>query len=656
MEPPATPGSPDRRWRVALVFVAVVFTWVFLANSWVSDDAYITFRVSDNLIHGFGARWNVAERVQAYTNPLWMLLMAGAALLSGGFFYTALTISLALGLAAVLIGVSSLREGAKGWLLLTLLLSSKAFVDYTSSGLEYPLSYLLLVVFVVRLRGSDSSGVAGGDRRLVELIAIGSLAFLNRADALLLYLPAIGWLLWRRARSADLGLAIRVLAASAPAWGWLALSLVYYGFPFPNTYYAKVATGVPRWLQFQQGLAYAANSIRFDPVTLGTIGAALGLGLSITSARDRVVILGALAYVGYTIWVGADFMAGRFFSLPFLAAAMLLAERVQSRRTAIAGIAALLAFNLVNPLAPVKTGASYEMGWPWRLQNGIKDERGGYHRATNVLLFEPFTALPDHQWVREGLSLRASPDPVAVRPSIGFIGFFAGPGKYIIDSNALSDPLLARLPVGEGIYFDFWTSHYDRPLPEGYVESRRAGKNLLTDPRIREYFDRLLLVTTGPVFSANRVRAIWDLNWGKYRRFHDIVAGTRILDVGVRAGGRRFQTDVGDVDRDQFVHTTGRAGYLLLGPRMPLTAGKYRVSWTGTAEAPAGPLEGWAEVCVDRCRSQVARVPIVAPGQEGGVVGEADFQLLRGADDAEFRVYVGAPTSLRLEHLRLTRR
>ena len=53
-----------------LAVVLVLFTYLFLANSWVGDDTYITFRVGDNLIHGFGPRWNVDERVQAYTKPV----------------------------------------------------------------------------------------------------------------------------------------------------------------------------------------------------------------------------------------------------------------------------------------------------------------------------------------------------------------------------------------------------------------------------------------------------------------------------------------------------------------------------------------------------------------------------------------------------------
>ena len=56
-----------------LIGVALV---VILRSAWVSDDAYITFRVVDNLWHGYGPRWNISERVCVYTNPLMMLSMA----------------------------------------------------------------------------------------------------------------------------------------------------------------------------------------------------------------------------------------------------------------------------------------------------------------------------------------------------------------------------------------------------------------------------------------------------------------------------------------------------------------------------------------------------------------------------------------------------
>jgi arabinofuranosyltransferase len=59
------------RW---LVVVLVFF--VILNRTWMSDDAYITLRTVDNFINGYGLTWNVNERVEVYTHPLWMLSLS----------------------------------------------------------------------------------------------------------------------------------------------------------------------------------------------------------------------------------------------------------------------------------------------------------------------------------------------------------------------------------------------------------------------------------------------------------------------------------------------------------------------------------------------------------------------------------------------------
>ena len=74
----------------------MIFTYVFLANAWIGDDAYITFRVVDNFVHGYGLTFNPDERVQAYTHPLWMLLLSAAYAITSDLFYTTLAISYAL--------------------------------------------------------------------------------------------------------------------------------------------------------------------------------------------------------------------------------------------------------------------------------------------------------------------------------------------------------------------------------------------------------------------------------------------------------------------------------------------------------------------------------------------------------------------------------
>jgi len=90
-----TATSPDQttQSRVPLIIAVSLFTLVIIRTAWVCDDAYITQRTVWNLIHGFGARWNVAERVQTYTHPLWMILLTAVELLTRESYFTTIVVS-----------------------------------------------------------------------------------------------------------------------------------------------------------------------------------------------------------------------------------------------------------------------------------------------------------------------------------------------------------------------------------------------------------------------------------------------------------------------------------------------------------------------------------------------------------------------------------
>ena len=99
---PATAAADLPQRRVVLVFLVAIFTYVFLANAWLGDDAYITFRVVWNVVHGYGPVFNPGERVQAYTHPLWMLVLTAAHFITRDFFFTAQIVSYGFVLAALL--------------------------------------------------------------------------------------------------------------------------------------------------------------------------------------------------------------------------------------------------------------------------------------------------------------------------------------------------------------------------------------------------------------------------------------------------------------------------------------------------------------------------------------------------------------------------
>lgn len=485
---------------LGLAWALLLYAWAM--NAWLGDDAFITFRTAQNLAEGHGPRWNPFERVQTYTHPLWMLLVSAAFRITGEFYFTVLGLSLAATAGAVLVAAGGGRDGdagrdaARGVWAIAALVSSKAFIDYTSSGLENPLAYLI-VALLVRADGWASR------------LSLATLLYLTRADLVLLIAPSLGATLWRDRAAVR---PLTAILALAPALAWTAFSLVYYGFAFPNTAYAKLGAGIPVVELAARGAWYFVNSLRWDWPTLPLLAAA---AVAASRGRDRLApLLGVILYALYVVRIGGDFMTGRFFAVPlFFAISCALRARVSA--PPIAWSLALIAVATITaPLAPLKTTREYRghlLGW----DRGITDERGLYWRKDTGLIFWGLRGpLPMHPNIDYARDLRAKGETVVVEGVIGFLGWAAGRDLTIIDPLGLGDPLLARLPVGPG---DWWgVGHYPRRIPEGYELSVRTRSNAIRDPDLREYYERLREVVSGPIFSLRRFNTIWNINRGAY--------------------------------------------------------------------------------------------------------------------------------------------
>ena len=124
----ASPRSPQLGALVALVFLAVL-----LRTAWLSDDALITLRTVLNWTHGYGLTFNIAERVQTFTHPLWMLLLTGFYLLVGNVYYATFALSIGVSLVVFWLMVRGTASAAQAWMVAGVLLLSRAFVDFSSS-------------------------------------------------------------------------------------------------------------------------------------------------------------------------------------------------------------------------------------------------------------------------------------------------------------------------------------------------------------------------------------------------------------------------------------------------------------------------------------------------------------------------------------------
>lgn len=499
--------------RTIQVSLPLLFAVTLLRTAWVNDDAYITLRTVDNFINGYGLTWNTDERVQAYTHPLWMFLLSGLYALTHEAYFTTLALSGALSLAVViLVSRAFTKDLFSASIALVSLCLSPAFVEYATSGLENPLTYFLLVTFLISYTKFFEQQPEQHARREIFLLGfLASLAMVNRLDTGLFYLPALVYLL---IKSRNRG-AFWVLATSLiPILLWETFSLIYYGFPFPNTAYAKLNTGIAQSDLLWQGWLYFENILIWDPLTLFIILAGITVTFIKGRADERAIASGILLFFLYILYIGGDFMSGRLFAAPLLISVILLVRSLpqmpQFRKVPIL-IAAILYGFLAHSPTQLNLPKSPEtaIGPNW-----IADERAFYFNDTGLVKVDLHApVIPNHPWARYGLTLKAR-GGVSVEYSVGYLGYFAGPGVHIVDCFALTDPLLARLPTLDPK--NWRIGHFIRDVPEGYVETLKTGTNLLADPDLAEYYDKLKLITTGKIFDAERLKTILEMNLGKY--------------------------------------------------------------------------------------------------------------------------------------------
>jgi arabinofuranosyltransferase len=495
-------GSHDRT-AAHIALLSLTFA-VLIRTAWISDDAEITLRCVMNFIHGYGPTFNVDERVQAFTHPLWFILLSVVALVSRNVFASTFILSIALSLFAWWLLISGVATSFwTGMLAGAGLLLSKAYVDYSTSGLENPLSHLLLVYGLMlgfRYLEGDRT-----DYPVTGCLAVLALIYLSRPDAVLLVFPFC--LLIVMLSYCDLRSTVKVVAiAIAPELLWVIFSLFYYGAPFPNTAYAKLGTGITLADSIRQARVYFADSFTRDPITLTFI--AIGMLLAARGPMAlKAIAVGIILYLAYVVSIGGDFMSGRFLTIPLLASAVIL-SRSEMSTAGLISIASVLAILGTSSLhATILSDASYHD--PSLPPNGVTDERGIWYPGGGLITAtRDVFAEPDWSPGERTIAVRCG--------QLGDAGLHAGPEVHFIDPCGLADPLLARLPARSDP--NWRIGHFLRQLPTGYIASLLNDKNLLVDPATRSYWETIRSVTRDPIFSPKRLEDVVRLNLGLVKK------------------------------------------------------------------------------------------------------------------------------------------
>jgi arabinofuranosyltransferase len=317
-EPPAVGDESRRASLLAGLLVAGAIA-VFLVESVGRraqiDDAYISFRYARNLVEGHGLVYNIGQRVEGFTNLLWVLLVALGMKLGGDAPALSHWLGVLSGVALLVLGYAYARcvlhprsvvlAALSPWLVL----ACTTFALWTTSGLETPLfSALVLAALVAEARR----------RPTIAMVAC-VVATLTRPEGVLVAAVILGgeFVRGRRRNAVRLAAGYALFAAALTTF-----RLVYFGSPLPNTFYAKVGHVPVLWVltYFEGFVIQVAAPLSFAAVLGARRSATAGVGVAYVAALSL-----------YVLAVGGDaFGHSRFFlpALPVLVALALAGAQI----------------------------------------------------------------------------------------------------------------------------------------------------------------------------------------------------------------------------------------------------------------------------------------------------------------------------------------
>lgn len=330
---PSDGGSTPLRVSLALTMVCAAFVAHAIWLACVAEDAFITYRFARNVTEGHGFVWNVgAAPVEGFSNFLWLQLCVVALKLGLDPARVTQIAGVVFGVGTLLVTWQFARRvlgiGQPGALFLAASLAAAGpLAAWASSGME-TVFFACCVTSAVysAARFFVSVDVRHGLLTGCALIA----ATLTRPEgfgiACLVLAPVIFLAADRTQRRRALIVAAIYGLAFTVYFTW---RYVTFGYPLPNTFYAKTGGG---WSQYWRGFVYLAYfSLHFlAPWTPWIVLLAWRASerFHVSSAQRArmdgrvagLVIAGTVigGYLGYVMLVGGDYMAMYRFVVPVL--------------------------------------------------------------------------------------------------------------------------------------------------------------------------------------------------------------------------------------------------------------------------------------------------------------------------------------------------
>ncbi len=323
---PGTHFSLHQRWAVAVLAVLWVMVTALLALKLAgetTDDFFITFRYSQNLLAGKGFVFNAGERVFGTTAPGWGLLVALLSAVSGLAPAIAATFATALALlttAGWLLWKSQLRGRLPEAALAGTLMLTNSFLWVHNGSETFTATALLVLAAGISRKRPGTAGLLAG------------FAVWLRPESGLagLILAAI---CWSKERSFPwrFGVVFSLIVGGGLAWAAL-----YFGEALPNTLQAKRLQSAWNPQVWASGLAFWREgwhwlSVAYAGPWIGVlvVGGGAGLVSLLRSGQRSLQLLAAhglallllypLLGIPFYTWYAIPFLIALLYGLAFLA-------------------------------------------------------------------------------------------------------------------------------------------------------------------------------------------------------------------------------------------------------------------------------------------------------------------------------------------------
>ncbi len=484
-------GVPGGAW-LPVILLVLAFGAMAWSHRWLHEDGLINLRVIENLLAGRGPVYNQGERIEAFTSPAQVAIIALAQVLTLGaapLDATVLVVGVALAVMALaLVARASVdlwdldvRRHAL-WPVGLLVFSAVPLTwDFATSGHEGSVGYAWIGASALALGGvvrrRREGAEAHVDRPRWALLVVGSGALVRPEYALFSISFLVAWAALHRHAA---GSRWRAAAwALGPTLVVQVFRMGYYGLLVPNTALAKL--GGP--LGPSEGWYYLRAFVGPFVLWWPLLAAGVMLGLRLMPARrdQRLVaaalVLPALAIIGYLVWIGGDYVNGRLLVVPLFA--LLAPVAVVDGRTfvgargelrvgpAVLGAAILLwATVAATALRPPWDATSSDFldprydarelairKWVGEPPTSIADYEGTFLTGPyrTLMAQRPSTdgdlVVVDDPFAGQVIVLPPGEGPVIASTTIGALGAVAGPDVRIVDRLALADPVASHLPV-----------------------------------------------------------------------------------------------------------------------------------------------------------------------------------------------------------------